>query len=86
MWQFTAGKHFSLGNFLFGVVELTKNVNFDRYKYSAFGIGFDACRSFPLSDSSEFGQNVIMFGPYVSSSVHNKKITNKKIKKYLDSW
>ena len=30
-----------LENCLFGAVKLTKNDNFDKYKYSGYGIGFD---------------------------------------------
>ena len=31
---------------------------------------FDVCRSFSLSNYSEFGKNVITFGADMSSSVH----------------
>ena len=61
-----------------GAVEFTKNTDFDRYKYSGYSIGFDARGSFSLSDSSEFGKNVIIFGTHMSSSVHVDKIDNKK--------
>ena len=30
------------GNSLFGAIKLTKNADFDKYKYSGYGIGFDA--------------------------------------------
>ena len=46
--------------------------------YSGYGIGFDACGSFSLSDDSGFGKNVLIFGSDMSSSVH---IDNKK--KYI---
>ena len=59
-----------LGNSLFGAVNLTKNFDLDKYKYSGYGIGFDAGTSFSLSDGSGFGQNVIIFGTDLSSSVH----------------
>ena len=54
---------------------LIKIANPDKYKYSGYGIGFDAHRSFSLSDGSAFGKNVIIFGADTSSSVHtdNKK-------------
>ena len=41
MWQFTAGQDFTLGNSLFGAVKLTKNVDFDKSKYSGNVIGYD---------------------------------------------
>ena len=41
---------------------MTKNADFDKCKYSRHGLGFDACRSFSLSDGSGFGKNVIIFG------------------------
>ena len=31
---------FTLGNSLFGAVKLTKNSDFDKYKYSEYGIGW----------------------------------------------
>ena len=46
---------------MFGAVKLTKNTDFNKYKYSGYGIGFDAPRSFSLSDGSGFGKNVIIF-------------------------
>ena len=33
---------FTLGNCLFGSVNLTKNTDLDKYKYSGYGIGFDS--------------------------------------------
>ena len=32
---------FTLDNFLFGLVKLTKNADLDIYKYSGYDIGFD---------------------------------------------
>ena len=61
-------------NCLFGAVRLTKNADIDKYGYSGYGIGFDRSNfSFP---SGGFGQNVLIFGANMSSSVHiddNKK-------------
>ena len=59
----------TLKNCLFGVVTLTKNADKDKYGYSGYGIGFDrkSIFSFP---GSRFGQNVIIFGVDMSSSVH----------------
>ena len=49
---------------------MTTNADPDIHKYSCCFIGFDARRSFSLSDSSKFGKNVIIFGADMSSSVH----------------
>ena len=53
---------------------MTKNTDIDKYKYSGYGIGFDrrSSISFP---GGEFGQNVLIFGVDMSSSVH---IDNEK--------
>ena len=37
LWPFTPGQDFTLGN-----AKLTKYNDFDEYKYSGYGIGFDA--------------------------------------------
>ena len=57
-----------LENCLFGSVKLTKNPDIDKYKYSVYGIGFDRRDEFSFGDG--FGQNVIIFGADMSSSVH----------------
>ena len=60
---------------------MTKTADFDRYKYSGYGIGFDVRGSFLLSDDSVFSKkrNKIIFGIEMSLSVHidnkNKKIS-----------
>ena len=77
MQPFSVGKYSTLGNSLFVAVKLTKNADPDKYKYSGYGIGFDASGSFSLSNGSGFGKNVI-FGADKSSLVH---IDNKK--KYI---
>ena len=56
-----------------GAVKLTKDPDFDYYKYSEYGIGFDRKGFFSLSN--ETGRNVIIFGVEMSSSPH---IDNKK--------
>ena len=61
-------------NCLFGAVTLTKHVNIDKYGYSGYGIGFDRKGSFSFPGGG-FGQNVIIFGADMSSSIH---IDNKK--------
>ena len=54
---------------------MTKNADPDKYKYSRYGIGFDARGIFLWSVDSGFGFNVIIFDADISSSVH---IDNKK--------
>ena len=54
---------------MFGAVKLTKNADIRKYHYSGYGIGFARKGSFSFS-GSEFGQNVIIFGADMSSSVH----------------
>ena len=72
---------FTLRNFLFQDVELTKNANPDKYSYSVYGIGFDARGSFSLSDGSGFVKNVIILGTDMSSSLHVEEKFNKNNKK-----
>ena len=55
LWQFNVGKNFALRSSLFGAVKL----NINKYKYSSYGIGFDARGCYSLSDGSKFGRNVI---------------------------
>ena len=65
-----------LGNFLHGAVKLTKNTSdFNKYKYSGYGIGFDARESFSLSDDSGFGKKLLIFGADISSTMH---VNNRK--------
>ena len=64
----------TIKNCLFGAVTLTKNADIDKYGYSGYGIGFDRRSSF-LFPGGGFGQNVLIFGADVSSSIH---IDNKK--------
>ena len=49
---------------------MTRNANSYKYFYSGYGIGFDTRRTFSLSDGSEFGKNMMIFGDDTSSSVH----------------
>ena len=53
---------------------MTKNADFDKYKYSGYGIGFDRHRYF-CHPSGGTDRNVIIFGVDMSSSI---KIDNKK--------
>ena len=59
---------FTLGNLLFGSVKLAKNGDLYKYKYTGYGIGFDS-RSECLFPDGSYGQNVIIFGTDMSSSV-----------------
>ena len=55
---------------LFGAVKLTKNSDPDKYSYTGYSIGFDACRSFSLSDGSGFHKNVIVLRADMGSSAY----------------
>ena len=59
----------TLKNCLFGAVTLTKNADIDKYGYSGYGIGFDRRGSFSFPGGG-FGQNVIIFGADMNSSIH----------------
>ena len=63
----------ALTNALSGAVKLTKNADIDKYKYSAYGIGFDGhgIYSHPNGGTE---RNIIIFGVDMSSST---KIDNK---------
>ena len=71
MYLYSQGADFTTGNFLFGVVKLTKNFNPD--KYFGYSLAFDVKGRFSLSDVSGFDENVIIFGADMSSSVHIDK-------------
>ena len=80
----------TIKNCFFGAVTLTKNADIEKYKYSGYGIGFDRRSSFSFP-SGGFGQNVLIFGPDMSSSIHidkrrisSWKRTNTRIKKYFN--
>ena len=58
------------------MVKLTKNRHIDKYKYSGYGIEFDARGTF-LFPNGSLDQNVVSFGAYMRSSVHaNNKTKN----------
>ena len=57
----------TLENCLFGAVKITKILKFNTY--SGYGIAFDSKGSFS-HPSGGYGKNVIIFGAYLSSSVH----------------
>ena len=58
---------------------MTKNADIEKYKYSGYGLGFDRRSNF-LFPSGGFGQNVLIFGADMSSSIH---IDHKKKKDIL---
>ena len=64
----------TLKNCLFVAVTLTKNADIDKYRYSGYGIGFDRRSSFSFPGGG-FGQNIIIFGADMNSSIH---IDNKE--------
>ena len=64
----------TIKNYLFGAVTLTKNADIEKYKYSGYGIGFDRRSSFSFPSGGS-GQNVLIFGADMSSSIH---IDNKE--------
>ena len=66
--------YLTLENCLFGAVNLTKNGDIDKYKYSGYGIGFDRHGSFSFP-GTWLGKNLIIFGVDMSSST---KIDNRK--------
>ena len=72
---------FTLGNYLFESVKLTKNAHLDKYKYTGYGIGFDS-RSEILFGAGSYGKHVIIVGAEISSSAHveNKGRTNTRIR------
>ena len=57
----------TLQNAIFSTIELTTNVDIDKYGYSGYGIGFDRRSSFSHPSGGD-GQNVIIFGVHMSSS------------------
>ena len=64
-----SSKYITLSNYLFGSVKLNKNPNIDKYRYTGYSIGTDSCSEFLFTDRS-YGENFIIFGVHMSSSVH----------------
>ena len=64
----------TIKNCLFGAVTLTKNSDIEKYKYSGCDSGFDRRSGFSFTGGG-FGQNVLIFGVDMSTSIHtdNKK-------------
>ena len=59
-WSRDLSSEFTLGDYLFGTVKLTKTSDSDKYRYSGYGIGFDSSSHFSLY--CELVKNVIIFG------------------------
>ena len=59
----------TIKNCLFGAITLTKNADIEKYKYSGYGTGFDRTSSFSFTGGG-FGQNVLIFGADMSTSIH----------------
>ena len=59
----------TLKNCLFGAATLTKNADIKKYKYSGYGIGFDRRSRFSFP-GGRFGQNVLILGLDMSSTIH----------------
>ena len=68
-WLRNLNTIFTLSNCLFGFVQLNKNTDLDKYEHSGYGIGFDSRSEFSFTYGS-MGENVIVFGADMSSSVH----------------
>ena len=64
----------TLENYLFGAVNLSRNADIDKHKYSGYDIGFDLGEIF-LFPNGKLTQNLIISAAVISSSVH---IVNKK--------
>ena len=74
--------NFTLNNYLFLSVKLTKNSDLDKYEYTGYGIGFDPRGEYSLPDGRVVDKNVIIFDVDMSSSVH----IDKKRERYRNSW
>ena len=61
--------NFTLKDCLFGSLNITKNADPDKYKYSSYGMRFHTRSECSLPDGS-MGKYVIIFGVDMSSSVH----------------
>ena len=69
----------TLEDCLFGAVKLTRSADFDKYKPSGYGTGFEGYETF-LFPNGEYGRNIITSGVHMSSSVH---VDNSKHINYL---
>ena len=72
----TSSTHtFTLKDCLFGVINLTKNSDPDKYQYSGYGMGFNSRGSFTHPDG-DYGVNIINFGCDLSNSYHANNRAN----------
>ena len=71
----------TIKNCLFGAVTWTKNADIDKYIYSGYGIRFDRKSRFSFPGGG-FGQNIIIFGVNMISSIH----TDNKGRDTLILW
>ena len=55
MWPFQQIGDPKLRNHLFRAVQLMKNADIDKYKYSGYGIGFETEGTFSFSNGAGFG-------------------------------
>ena len=69
LWPSVLNTGFTLGGCMFWGVKLIKNADPDEYSSSGYGIRFDTSQYHSLPDG-RVGKNVIIFGVYMSSSVH----------------
>ena len=73
VWDHGYDDYPALEKCFFGAVKFVKNVDIDKYKYSAYNFGFDSRETFSIGN--RFGKNVIIFGADMCLSVH---VDNKK--------
>ena len=72
IWIRDISTGFTLKNSFFGFVKLIQNADPDKYKYSAYSIGFDL-HSFYLLPNNTTRRSVVIFGADLNSSVHIHK-------------
>ena len=66
---------FTVQNALFGAMQVIKNADTSKYKYTGYGICFDEGGSFSKGNISN-GKNVLIFGADESSLVHKNNEDN----------
>ena len=70
MWPYTVGEDIAFRSSFSVALKLNANPDPDKFKYFGYDIGFDSCWNISLSDDSKFGKIAIIFGAYMSTSVH----------------
>ena len=71
-----SSQNFTAQNCLFGAVKITPDADKSSYKYSGFGICFDANSDFSFGNITN-GKNVIIFGADMSFSSHERNKANQ---------